>query len=94
MQAYQALSNSHIEATELDKNILQGAESVFEASRTGYSEGKLNYLHVLDAQRTLFEVKSQYIDALGSFHTAKTDVERLIGSPIESINVSENEDSK
>jgi len=85
VRAYQALSNSHTEATELDKNILQGAESVFEASRTGYREGKLNYLHVLDAQRTLFEVKSQYIDALGAFHSAKTDVERLIGSPIESI---------
>jgi len=93
-RAYQALSNSHAEATELNNNILDEAESVFEASRTGYSVGKLDYLHVLDAQRTLFEVKTQYIDALGSFHTAKTDVERLIGSPIESINVSENEDSK
>ena len=93
-RAYQALSNSHAEATELDNNILDEAESVFEASRTGYSVGKLDYLHVLDAQRTLFEVKTQYINALGSFHTAKTDVERLIGSPIESINVSENEDSK
>jgi len=93
-RAYQALSNSHAEATELDNNILDEAESVFEASRTGYSVGKLDYLHVLDAQRTLFEVKTQYIDALGSFHTAKTDVERLIGSPIESINFSENEDSK
>jgi cobalt-zinc-cadmium efflux system outer membrane protein len=94
VQAYQALSNSHIEATELDKNILQGAKSVFEASRTGYREGKLDYLHVLDAQRTLFEVKTQYINTLGAFHSAKTDVERLIGSPIESINVSGNEDSK
>ncbi|MHC4784207.1 MAG: TolC family protein, partial [Planctomycetota bacterium] len=93
-RAYQALSNSHTEATELDEGILQGAESVFEASRTGYSEGKLDYLHVLDAQRTLFEVKTQYVDALGAFHTAKTDVERLIGSPIESITISENEDSK
>ena len=85
VRAYQALSNSHTEATELDNNILQGAESVFEASRTGYREGKLNYLHVLDAQRTLFEVNSQYIDALGAFHIAKTDVERLVGSPIESV---------
>jgi cobalt-zinc-cadmium efflux system outer membrane protein len=93
-RAYQALSNSHAEATELDNNILDEAESVFEASRTGYSVGKLDYLHVLDAQRTLFEVKTQYIDALGSFHTAKTDVERLIGGPIESITISENEDSK
>ncbi len=94
VKAYQELSNSYTEATELDKNVLQGAESVFEASKTGYSRGKLDYLNVLDAQRTLFEAKARYIDALGSFHTAKTDVERLIGCPIESINVLKNEDSK
>jgi len=94
VKAYQALSNSYTEATELNENVLQGAESVFEASRTGYRQGKLDYLHVLDAQRTLFEAKSQYIDALTSFHTAKTDVERLIGLPIESVNVSKSEDSK
>ncbi len=88
-KAYQGLSNSYTEATELNENVLQGAESVFQASRTGYSQGKLDYLHVLDAQRTLFEAKGQYIDALRSFHTAKTDVERLIGSPIEGINISE-----
>ncbi|MBW1898594.1 MAG: TolC family protein [Deltaproteobacteria bacterium] len=94
VKAYQGLWNSYTEATELDKNVLQGAESVFEASRTGYRQGKLDYLHVLDAQRTLFEAKARYIDALASFHTAKTDVERLIGRPIENVNVSRNEDSK
>ena len=94
VKAYQALSNSYTEATELDKNVLRGAESVFEASKIGYSQGKLDYLHVLDAQRTLFVAKAQYVDALDSFHTAKTDVERLIGSPIEGVNVSKNEDSK
>ena len=93
-KAYQALSNSYTEATELDKNVLQGAESVFEASKTGYSQGKLDYLHVLDAQRTLFEAKAQYIDALASFHTAKTDVERLIGRSIDSVTLSKSEDRK
>jgi outer membrane protein, heavy metal efflux system len=93
-QAYRRLSNSYTAATELDENILQGAESVFKASRTGYHQGKLDYLHVLDAQRTLFEAKFQYIDALASFHLAKIDVERLIGNPIENVDVSISEDSK
>jgi cobalt-zinc-cadmium efflux system outer membrane protein len=92
VKAYQALSNSYTEATELDKNVLQGAESVFEASKTGYSQGKLDYLHVLDAQRTLFEAKAQYIDALASYHTAKTDIERLIGCSIDSITIPKSED--
>jgi len=85
VKAYQSLSNSYTEAAELGKNVLQGAESVFEASKTGYTHGKLDYRSVLDAQRTLFEAKARYIDALGSFHTAKTDVERLIGQGIETI---------
>jgi len=85
VKAYQGLSNSYTEATELDKNILQGAESVFEASKTGYSQGKLDYLHVLDAQRTLFEAKGQYIEALATYHKARADVERLIGQGIDTV---------
>jgi cobalt-zinc-cadmium efflux system outer membrane protein len=85
VKTYQGLSNSYTEATELDKNVLQGAESVFEASRTGYSQGKLDYLHVLDAQRTLFEAKGQYIEALAAYHKARAEVERLIGQNIDTI---------
>ena len=47
VKAYQALSSAYTEATELDKNVLRGAESVFEASKTGYSLGKLDYLRLL-----------------------------------------------
>ena len=83
--SYRELSNAFTEATELDKNVLQGAESVFEASKTGYSQGKLDYLHVLDAQRTLFEAKGQYIEALSAYHKARADVERLIGQRIDTI---------
>ena len=93
-RAYRALSSAYIEAVELDKNVLRGAESVFEASKTGYTLGKLDYLNVLDAQRTLFKAKAQYIDALASYHTAKADVERLIGSSIDSESLSQNEDIK
>ncbi len=91
-KSYQALSSAYTEATELEKNVLQGAESVFEASKTGYTQGKLDYLNVLDAQRTLFEAKGRYLGALASYHTAKADVERLTGRPIDSETVSKSED--
>jgi cobalt-zinc-cadmium efflux system outer membrane protein len=91
-KSYQALSSAYTEATELEKNVLQGAEGVFEASKTGYAQGKLDYLNVLDAQRTLFEAKARYIDALASYHTAKADVERLIGRPIDSETVTQSEE--
>ena len=76
--AYQALSSAHAEVSELDANVLQDAQSLFEASREGYSQGKLDYLDLLDAQRTLFEVRERYIEAIRSYHLAKADVDRLI----------------
>jgi cobalt-zinc-cadmium efflux system outer membrane protein len=45
----------------------------------------VDYLNVLDAQRTLFEAKGQYIEALSAYHKARADVERLIGQRIDTI---------
>ncbi|MFH1719041.1 MAG: TolC family protein [Planctomycetota bacterium] len=85
VRAYHSLSNAYAEAIELENNILQGAETVFEASKEGYSQGKLDYLNVLDAQRTLSEVRTRYIDALAAYHSSKADVERLIGEDLQNV---------
>jgi cobalt-zinc-cadmium efflux system outer membrane protein len=83
-RAYRDLANSYTEASLLNESVLKGAESVFAASQTAYTQGKLDYLHVLDAQRTLFRENGQFIDALATYHTAKAKVERLIGRSIDS----------
>jgi cobalt-zinc-cadmium efflux system outer membrane protein len=80
---YQALANAYAEATELKTHLLDSAQSVFDASAEGYREGKFDYLSVLDAQRTLFDVKAQYIASLAAYHQARADVERLIGQRID-----------
>ncbi|MHC4174615.1 MAG: TolC family protein [Planctomycetota bacterium] len=84
-KAYQSLSSAYTEATELDENVLQGAEGVFEASRTGYSRGKLDYLNVLDAQRTFFHARARYIESLVAYHKARADVEHLIGQDLDGV---------
>ncbi|MCK5174593.1 MAG: TolC family protein [Planctomycetes bacterium] len=84
------LAASH-EATALRDEVLTGARSVFEASQTGYAQGKLDYLNVLDAQRTLFRARAQYIDSLASYHSARADVERLIAQPLDNENLLESE---
>ena len=91
---YSALSSAYMEAAELRDNVLHGAESVFDASMLGYKEGKLDYLHILDAQRTLFKVKAQYIEVLAEYHKSKTDVERLIGRSIDNGVNLKSEDSE
>ncbi len=69
--------NAYRQAETLKTAILPAAEKAFTLSRQGYRAGKFPYLEVLDAQRTLFEVREQYIAVLKEYHTAKAEVERL-----------------
>jgi cobalt-zinc-cadmium efflux system outer membrane protein len=65
--------------------VIPGAQSAFDAENEGYREGKFGYLDVLDAQRTLFDVKGQYIEALKGYHKAVATVERLICESLDLI---------
>ncbi len=80
--AYQRLATAYSEVTSLKDEILPGAEQAFNFAQEGYRQGKFGYLEVLDTQRTLFGTRSQYIEALVTYHLAVADVERLIGEPL------------
>jgi cobalt-zinc-cadmium efflux system outer membrane protein len=80
--AYQALAAGYVEATTLKAVVLPGAQSAFEATSEGFRQGKFGYLEVLDAQRTLFETKGRYVEALSSYHKAVAETERLIGGEL------------
>jgi cobalt-zinc-cadmium efflux system outer membrane protein len=84
-EAYQVLSTAFVEVSTLSNDVLSGAQSAFDAENEGYREGKFGYLDVLDAQRTLFDVKGQYIEALARYHNAVATVERLIGESLDSV---------
>ena len=79
---YAELSAAFTEASTLRDDILPGAQSAFDATSEGYRQGKFQFLEVLDAQRTLFEVRGQYIEALANYHKAVASLERLIGEPL------------
>lgn len=84
-EAYQVLATAHVQLTILKNDVLPEAQKAFDASREGYQQGKFPYLDVLDAQRTLFEARSQYLAALADYHTAAASVEGLIGQSLESV---------
>jgi len=81
-KAYQTLVSSYDEAVTLRDNVLPAAERAFKGSSDGFRKGRYSYLEVIDAQRTMFELKSQYIEALVTYHSARADVERLIGDSL------------
>ncbi len=74
--------DSHI-MEGVQKEILPKAENALAISREGFAQGRLSYLEVLDAQRTIFDVKQEYIQAATSYHQFLVELERLIGQPIE-----------
>ena len=79
---YQVLSAAWGTVTALKNDVLPGAQSALDAATEGYRLGKFGFLEMLDAQRTLFEVRGSYIDALVEYHKAVAYVERLIGEPL------------
>jgi cobalt-zinc-cadmium efflux system outer membrane protein len=84
-EAYGALASAFVEATRLHNEVLPGAQQAFDAVSEGYRQGKFGFLEVLDAQRTLFESRGRYLEALAAYHRAVAEVERLIGEPLGAV---------
>jgi outer membrane protein, heavy metal efflux system len=78
------LSNSYLElvrayqaAETLKNTVLKSATQAFELAQQGYREGKFEFLDVLDAQRTLFEIQERYIQALANYHHRRANIDYL-----------------
>lgn len=83
-EAYQVVERIYArreEAELLLNEVLPGAKSAYEAATIGFENGKFSFLEVLDAQRTFFSAKSQYLNALAALHRAVTDLESILGQP-------------
>ena len=80
--AYQALLAGFQEVRALQEKVLPQAQNAYEGVRRGYLRGLFRYVDVLDAQRTLFELRRQALEALRTYHSAAAQVERLTGTPL------------
>lgn len=76
-RAQAELETAYHQAAALKDTILPAAKKAFALSREGYGIGKLSYLEVLDAERTLYETRAQYQDALRDYHKQRAEMERL-----------------
>ncbi len=78
--ALQFIEASYAEISILRDSILPRAQQAYEGVRNGYTRGLFRYADVLEAQRTLFELKEQHIESLRAYHTASADIKNLTGS--------------
>lgn len=78
-QQHQRLSTALQEVALIRTEILPGAQSALDATTRGFELGKFNFLDVLDAQRTLFLARGQYVRALNEVQRTVADLEAMLG---------------
>ncbi len=85
MQNYQQLNILYGEVQVLKDEVMPAAKEAFLASKKIYELGKLDLLGLLDAQRTYFDVRRQYIESITAYQLMVVSIERLIGGGMDSF---------
>jgi outer membrane protein, heavy metal efflux system len=78
IQAHKLWSKAYRQLQTIQTILLPQAQETFAMTEEGYRRGKFEFLELLDAQGTFFDVNKQYIEALSECHHKKAIVERLI----------------
>jgi cobalt-zinc-cadmium efflux system outer membrane protein len=80
-QAYAQLEAAREQVRVLQSDILPDSQSAYNAAQKGFAFGKFDFLNLVDAQRTLLEVKSRRLRALAQAHRAAIAIARIVGQP-------------
>lgn len=76
---HQELATAYDRAIALRDRALPEARATFEGVRRGQASGVFRQLDVLEAQRTLFELRSRELDALLEYQLARAEIEARTG---------------
>lgn len=90
-QARERLESARLQADTLAREALPGAERALEAATKGFELGKFDFLLVLDAQRALFQARSQHLRALAEAHRARAELDRILGGGADGTAAARNE---
>lgn len=82
VRVFEAFTAAYEQATTLRDVAIPKSRAVYDGVADGYAKGLFRYIEVLDAQRTLFELRGQYLQATAAYHSAAADLERLTGAPL------------
>jgi outer membrane protein, heavy metal efflux system len=63
--------------------LLPQAEQAFQAAVTAYQTGGVNFMTLLDAQRTIRDVRMGYYKALVDYEQSRADLERAVGKELQ-----------
>lgn len=79
---YQELRHEAIRLDRLEGEILDAAEHSLSTARRGYDLGTFSVLDLLDASRTLNEVRRERVDAAAAYHRLRLEIASALGMPL------------
>ena len=82
---YARLADAYHEAVALRDRAVPPADRAYRDTKQAFERGVVGFLDVLDAERTLVNLRSRYIEALTEYHTAAADLEGLVGRPLTTL---------
>jgi outer membrane protein, heavy metal efflux system len=74
---YEQWCTAYAQASLIKENILPLADESYQLAELAYKEGKFDYLELLDARTTFFNVKQQYLNAVEDYHHKRVEVLKL-----------------
>jgi cobalt-zinc-cadmium efflux system outer membrane protein len=81
-QAWQTVVTLDRHIRFFEEQVLQEAEEVYGKAMLSYREGEIGYMELLEAQRTLVDIKHDYAEALFRGQFSRLDLEKCLGRKI------------
>lgn len=79
---YHEILRARAEMEAMRTEIIPRSEEALALARKGFSEGLFSQLDLLDAQRTINDVRQEYLQAATTFHRLVAEAERLLGEAL------------
>ncbi|UVJ41946.1 TolC family protein [Pseudomonas sp. LS1212] len=81
-QAFEQWESARSEVDSISSTLLPTAQQAVEGAVRGFEMGKFAFIDVLDAQRTLVSMRSQYLNTLDEAISAWVSLEKIYGSQL------------
>lgn len=79
---YQEAKHAQVQLRSMKDEVLPLAERSVQVAQAGYDNGRLSYLDLLDAQKTLLEVCRENVEVAYALHSFINSIERLLGASL------------
>jgi cobalt-zinc-cadmium efflux system outer membrane protein len=86
-ELYQELQHARTETQALHEQVRPQASSMLQAAEQGYRAGRFSLIELTDAQTQLLQIERDVIRAAGEFHALLVELRRLLGEPINTLEI-------